>query len=245
MKQFKKLASNKELLNELKKFRDQKWDSVRKNAGWANFILDGKYSKTFYGIYLIETYHYVKENPKHQALVAIKGNNLPPNYSKFCYEHAEEETGHELMALHDLGSLNFQTEEVISMKPLSETEQLISYLYYISENGNPLRRLGYSFWAEDSYQYIQDLLASISTNLDLSKENMTFLVSHSSIDEKHSAEVEEVITKFCKSSEDFEDILEVMNTTIDLQSNMLSAIVREYDACINKKSEKYGSFYSI
>lgn len=228
-------------LSRLKSCRDNKWAQIKEDSNWVDFIINDNFSKDFYAIYLIETYHYVKENPRHQALVAVAGEGLPPNYFKFCYEHAEEETGHELMALHDLNSLGYtvKKENIDAFSPLTETELLIAYLYYISQNGNPLRRVGYSFWAEDSYQYIQDLLKAISNKLNLSKENMTFLVSHSSIDEKHSAEIEEIITKFCKTEKDFEDILEVMTTTIELQAKMLEAVVNEYKKYISQKSNKY------
>ena len=204
------------------------------------FVLRRQYDRRFYGIYLLETYHYVKENPRHQALVACRGAEAPINYLKFCYEHAEEETGHEMMAYHDLKSLGLEPEEIEISAPLNSTELLISYLYRISAHGNPLRRLGYSFWAEDSYQYIQDLLSSIAEELQLGKESMTFLVSHSTIDEKHSEEIEGMIKRFAESAEDFEEMLKVMNVTLDLQSNMMDEIVDEYQKLVHNESSKYG-----
>ncbi|HEX8014794.1 MAG TPA: hypothetical protein VF465_06125, partial [Flavobacterium sp.] len=54
---------------ELKQKRDSEWANLLENSNWANFILNGDFDARFYGIYLIETYHYVMHNPKHQALV--------------------------------------------------------------------------------------------------------------------------------------------------------------------------------
>ena len=194
---------------------------------------------------IFDLINYVKENPRHQAIIALRETNAPINYLKFCYEHAEEETGHEMMAYHDLKSLGLENDEIKLGPPLSSTEILIAYLYRISQFGNPLRRLGYSFWAEDSYQYIQELLKSIAENLSLGKENMTFLVSHSTIDEKHSKEIEQMIVHFCKDSNDFESILEIMNVTLTLQSNMLDEIVNEYRKLEQNESFKYNFLNKI
>ena len=111
---------------------------------------------------------------------------------------------------------------------LSQTEVLIGYLYWISTNGNSLQRLGYSFWAEDSYQYIGDILKILSDTLNLEPKNMSFLVSHATIDEKHSQEIEEMICEFCKTDDDWESVEKVMKTSLRLQSEMLDAVIAEY-----------------
>ena len=242
---FENFKTNEECFEYLKEARNKKWEKIINSANWVKFIMDKNFDKRFYGIYLIETYHYVKENPRHQAIIALRETNAPINYLKFCYEHAEEETGHEMMAYHDLKSLGLENDEIKLGPPLSSTEILIAYLYRISQFGNPLRRLGYSFWAEDSYQYIQELLKSIAENLSLGKENMTFLVSHSTIDEKHSKEIEQMIVHFCKDSNDFESILEIMNVTLTLQSNMLDEIVNEYRKLEQNESFKYNFLNKI
>ena len=56
-----------------------------------------------------------------------------------------EETGHENMALRDIRSLGFDVSAVSQMRPLPATETLTAYLYWISVQGNPVQRLGYSF----------------------------------------------------------------------------------------------------
>jgi pyrroloquinoline quinone (PQQ) biosynthesis protein C len=74
---------------------------------------------------------------------------------------------------------------------------------------------------------------------------MTFLVSHSTIDEKHSKEIEEMIVRFCKDSNDFNSILEIMNVTLTLQSNMLDEIVNEYIKLEKNESSKYSFLNNI
>lgn len=242
---FQNFKTNEECFEYLKEARNKKWEEIISSSNWVKFIMSKNFDKRFYGIYLIETYHYVNENPRHQAVIALRETDAPINYLKFCYEHAEEETGHEMMAYHDLKSLGLANDEIKIETPLSSTEILIAYLYRISQYGNPLRRLGYSFWAEDSYQYIQELLKTIAETLYLGKENMTFLVSHSTIDEKHSKEIEEMIVRFCKNSNDFNSILEIMNVTLTLQSNMLDEVVNEYIKLEKNESSKYSFLNNI
>ena len=213
---------------QLKQLRDQLWADVNSQSRWTKFVMDGVYDLRFYGIYLIETYHYVMHNPKHQALVGVVSKEKVFRYIKFCYEHAEEETGHEMMAMHDLLSLGLERDQFILPEPLPATEVFIGYLYWISSNGNHLRRLGYSFWAEDSYQYISGLLAKVSETLGLQKHQMTFLVSHATIDEKHAAEIDEMIQDFCKTEADWECVKQVLETSLKLQSQMLDAVVDQY-----------------
>jgi pyrroloquinoline quinone (PQQ) biosynthesis protein C len=74
---------------------------------------------------------------------------------------------------------------------------------------------------------------------------MTFLVSHSTIDEKHSKEIEEMIIRFCKDSNDFNSILEIMNVTLTLQSNMLDEVVNEYIKLEKNESSKYSFLNNI
>jgi pyrroloquinoline quinone (PQQ) biosynthesis protein C len=228
----------------LKNVRDNEWAKIISGSAWCDFVLNSTYDRRFYAIYLIETYHYVMHNPKHQALVATRFTEMPANYMKFCYEHAEEEAGHESMAFHDLLNLGISKEAFEMPLPLPSTETFIAYLYRVSAVGNPLRRLGYSFWAEDSYQYIQIIMEKVIKNLDLTNKHTTFLVSHAAIDEDHAAEIEQMIQKFCITQEDWDAVAEVLKTSLKLQSAMLDDVVSEYLSLKAGKASKY-SFLNV
>lgn len=224
--------------------RDKEWNNIINNSKWCNFILTGDYDRRFYAIYLIETYHYVLHNPKHQALVATRFDSMPANYMKFCYEHAEEEAGHEMMAFHDLANLGVTKTDIVMPLPLSTTETFIGYLYRISSVSNPLRRLGYSFWAEDSYQYIQTLMQFVIEKLELNNKHTTFLVSHAAIDEDHAAEIESMIQKYCKSDDDWASVQDVLITSLKLQSEMLDHVVEEFLKLQSGLPTRYSSLLS-
>lgn len=146
-----------------------------------------------------------------------------------------EETGHEMMALHDLKNLGFEVSEKTLPKPLMTTETLVAYLYHISEHFSPLARLGYSYWAERSYEFIQPLLAMLSDGIGVPKKAMTFFNEHSEIDAKHAEEVEESIKRFVKTEKDWSAVEEVMVGSLILTTRMMDEV---FDQFCNLKEGK-------
>ncbi len=217
----------------------QKWEEIIKTNPLIKLIQDGVADRRLYVMYLGETYHYASHNAKNQAIVA---QSLKPvhsreiNYMKYCLEHALEETGHELMAYHDLkmAGLKVPLNELPTALPATET--FIAYLYHIAQNGNPVRRLGYSFWAESSYKFFGQTMLLAAQNMKLSKAMMTFFSEHSDIDEKHAEDVERMINLVCKTPEDYEAVAEVMLQTLSLTADMLTAIAGEYQKVLRGES---------
>lgn len=203
------------------------WQAILAESRFTQAILHGDIDKTLYAIYMIETFHYTAHNARNQALVGVR-ENPSPVYTKFCFEHAAEEVGHEKMALHDLRSIDVITHDTVIPKPLPETETLIAYLYWVAANGNPLRRLGYSYWAENCYHYINPLIEKLRSTLQLQDSQLTFFIAHSSIDEAHFDEIKKIIQRTCNTQDDLEDITNVMETTLKLTHKMLEAVFDEY-----------------
>jgi hypothetical protein len=195
--------------------------------------------KRLYAIYLTETYHYTRHNSRNQALIATRPEHIDPRYLKFCLRHAEEEVGHELMALHDIKSMGYQVSEESLPKPLNSTITLISYLYHIAQHGDPLARLGYSFWAERSYQYIRPLLNLLSSGLGIEKKAMTFFNEHSEIDIDHAKLVDETINRFAKESKDFEAMGDCLETSLRLTSKMMDEVLEEFIKVKEGKETRY------
>lgn len=234
----------------LKQQMTQKWNEILKNNKLVKLIEDGNGDRRLYTMYLAETYHYASHNAKNQAIVAQRittTNSKDINYMKYCLEHALEETGHELMAYHDLkaAGLKVPLNELPSAQ--SSTEAFIGYLYFVAQTGNPLRRLGYSFWAESSYEYFGHVMMKAAANMKLSKGMMTFFSEHSDIDEKHADDVNRMIVTNCKTTEDFNEVAKVMLQTLQMTGDMLNSIADEYEKVLENKSiwnevfEKYGS----
>jgi pyrroloquinoline quinone (PQQ) biosynthesis protein C len=217
------------------------WKEILDQSPLVRTVMNSpKVDRRLYALYLLETYHYTSHNAKNQALVGVRyqGDNIP--YMKFCFEHANEEAGHELMALHDLKALGMKTWPIDLPQPLPATDVLNAYLYYISFQGNPLARLGYSFWAESVYTHINPLLVKIQKDLNLTKSQMTFFMAHSEIDAKHADEVASVISSSVRSEKDWDDIERVMTTSLKLTSAMLTDINDAFlDLVKNEETSPY------
>lgn len=215
------------------------WDELLAHSKLLKTIRDGRIDKQLYAIYLMETYQYTLHNARNQALVGVRALDISIPYLKFCFEHAAEETGHEHMALHDLIALGLPRDSLVIPPPLPMTEAMIAYLYWVSATGNPLRRLGYSYWAESAYEFVNPLINRVREDLDLKPAQMTFFVAHSKIDEDHAAEVRKMVEQNCKSDQDWQDIERVMTTSLRLMGNMMEEIYAEYERLRRGQSPSY------
>jgi hypothetical protein len=214
------------------------WEGHLGVSPTARRIEAGEYDARLYAIYLIETFHYTKHNARNQALVGVR-SEAPPEYLRYCFRHALEETGHELMALHDLQKLGVCLENTPLPAPLSETEVLIAYLYWVSASGDPLGRLGYSYWAEDAYRHIQPLFSAVTKKLGLTSATSTFLSAHAAIDEEHAAAVRSLVKEQVRTPEQLSRIAEVMQTSLALTMRLFDALDREYRLVQESKSTRY------
>lgn len=174
-----------------------------------------------------QIYHYTLHNSINQATAAFMTPAEDTALLKFVYKHALEETGHEKMVLKDLRSIGYQFDPAIS-RPLSATQALIGYLYYVSLKQGAGPRLGYSYWAEDSYGEIAPILDACRRDLELTDKEMTFFVAHSTIDMKHSEEVREAVVAWCDTEEKLTQVVDVARTSLYLTGEVINACAREY-----------------
>jgi len=229
-------------IDELDRIIADKWTSILEQPQALQFAnsMMGK-DRRVYALYLTQVYHYAFHTARNQALVAVNPENKDIKYMQFCLEHALEETGHELMALHDLRSIGIDIRDPQSQMPpaLVPTQLLIAYLYRISQQGNPVRRLGYSFWAERSYKYIRDFMDNLGSNMQLEKKQMTFFYSHSVIDDKHARDVEEIVLHVCKTDDDWKAVTETAMITLDLTHDIIKAVLREYEKLVRGEASSF------
>ena len=220
---------NQKYLIKLKADCGEIWRRQLGQSRVSKLIMSGEIDKEFCAMYLVETYHYTKHNSRNQALVGVRANGISDRYRSFCFSHAAEETGHENMALHDmLAALEIRKADAVLPEPLPATDVLIGYLYWISATGNPLQRLGYSFWAESCYEFINPFINLVRDKLQLKDSQMTFFKAHSDIDAEHSKEVDDMLLTCCGSEKDWADVTRVMKTSLELSLAMVDAVVDAY-----------------
>ena len=203
------------------------WDEVKRGPYWRH-VLEHGISADLYRRTLVEIYHYTKHNSVNQAFAAWRVDSELMPLLRFCYEHANEELGHEKMVVHDLDRAGLLTPGLLDQPPLPPTEALIGFLYAVALRDGAVARLGYSFWAETAYDHIGELLAKVRADLGLGDRQMTFFVAHQSIDSKHADDVRHALTRFATDPADQERVVQVARTSLFLTGQMLDAILAEH-----------------
>lgn len=229
-------------LHELEALIQSSWKEAMTQPRIANFAdTAAANDRRIIAIYLIQVYHYAFHTARNQALVGVNLANTNTQYMQFCFEHALEETGHELMAIHDLKTIGIDFEDPAHIpNPLPSTELLVAYLYYVATQGNPVQRLGYSYWSETSYSFIRAFMDLLMHSMDLEKSQMTFFYSHSHIDDKHAKDVAEILVKVCKTDEDWDAVKKVAKITLDLTNRMFEETFEEFLKLTKGEPSSYG-----
>jgi len=235
-------------LQQLELMIANKWQQILEQPQALQFAgsLMGK-DRRVYALYLTQVYHYAFHTARNQALVAVNPDNRDIHYMQFCLEHALEETGHELMALHDLRSMGVAIKNAEKEMPpaLPATQLLIAYLYRVANSGNPVQRLGYSFWAETSYGHIRNFMDNLSLNMQLDKKQMTFFYNHSSIDDKHAKDVEKILLHICRTEEDWKAVTQTAIITLDLTHQILVSVIDEYEKLVKNERSDFSILNSL
>jgi pyrroloquinoline quinone (PQQ) biosynthesis protein C len=176
-------------------------------------------------LYLLESYHYVKHNAQHQAMVVWRSDVRERLYMKKMLRHAIEEVDHDQLALNDLVKLGIDRAAAERSTPLAQTAALTGYLYYEVTRGNPYGRLGYSLWAEGANHLIHEVVSEIKKKLHITEDrDLTFFVAHAALDERHHAEASEAIDRFVRTAEDREAVRRVAFTSFEIFLGLLEAI---------------------
>ena len=202
------------------------WAHIQNGAFWQQ-TLDGEIDqRELYKNTMVEIFHYTRHNAVNQAFAAWRASSPDQKHLlKFCFEHADEELGHEQMVTHDLERAGLLDEAMLEADPLPPTQAFIGYLYYVGLALGPIPRLGYSYWAENAYGFLDPILSRARTELDLGDQDMTFFVSHARVDVKHFEEVKEAVAENARTEDDWRGVMNVAATTLALTGAMLDSVL--------------------
>jgi len=241
---FRKVATEIETeLEKLKQLQAATWQQFLAESPLVKRLESRRFDERLYALYLIETFHYTSHNARNQALVAVRLPTQDVAYMRYCFRHSLEETGHEQMAAHDLGTLPSVLQGAPIPPPLPETEVLIGYLYWMALHGNPVQRLGYSFWAESSYGFIDGILGHLREHLRLRPDQMTFLGEHHArIDDVHAEQVRQILALTAKTRDDWNAVARVLETSLRLTHRILDRVDAEYEALQHGRAQRTGLF---
>jgi len=205
---------------------DRTWAEIHAGPFWRH-LLDKGMDRELYRIFMAQLWHYTQHNPINQSVAAWRVPPAKMGLLRYCFEHAEEELGHEKMIEHDLRVVDL-LDGALDAPALPATTALIGYLYSVGLMDGAIARLGYSYWAEDAYPHITDLLGHMRTDLGLTDREMSFFVAHAEIDAKHSDEVKEQIARWADTPEDEQAVLKVARTSLWLTGQLLDASLHAY-----------------
>lgn len=232
-----------EQIEELELYVNQLWADGLSSDLIKNLPLEIAFQdKRLVGIYMTQVYHYAVHTPRHQALVGVNRNNTNVKYMQYCFEHALEETGHELMALSDLRSLGFDIDATNMPGQLTSTNLLISFLYQEAQSAFPIQHLGYGFWSENACPFITEFMDSLMVSMGLKKGQMTFYSNHVTIDEGHANEVRKIVQHVVKTDEDWEGLKRVAKVSFDLTLGIIRDSYNAYQDLIEGKDSKFIAF---
>ncbi len=228
----------------------QEWSEVIKTNPLMRAAMNGTGDKRLFAIYLSQVYHFTRENPVNQALVAQNlqshrwkmDTGTKVRYMKFCFHHAEEEAGHEYMALHDLKAFGLDVEEATIPPALPSTSAFIALVSEIATQWHPAARLGYSYWAESCYEIFRPIAGDLQSSLGIKPQAMTFLHQHGQIDEKHAEEVNVVLGYVVTNEEAAASVKRALIETIRSTGEILAQIHQAY---VELKADPEKSPYSL
>lgn len=204
----------------------QEWAEIHSGPFWSHMRERGL-DRDLYRTVMVQIWHYTQHNPINQSFAAWRVPAAKMGLLRYCFEHSQEELGHEKMIEHDLRVVDL-LDGALRESPLRATSALIGYLYSVSLMEGAVPRLGYSYWAESVYTYIAELLDHMRSDLSLTDDQMSFFVAHAEIDAKHSEEVKEQIERWAVTEEEQAKVREVATTSLWLTGELLNDSYRSY-----------------
>lgn len=122
------MQEKSEQIKALDNILSQKWEEFFNSTTALNLIEKlSDVDQRIYALYMLQVYHWSSQSARTLALAGANKANTDVKFMMHCFEHANEETGHELMALNDVISLGVPIKDAKKdiPPPLHETEILI------------------------------------------------------------------------------------------------------------------------
>ncbi|MCG3728680.1 TenA family transcriptional regulator [Vibrio cincinnatiensis] len=191
-------------------------------------IQQGKLSKERYIAFLTQAYHHVKHTV---PLLMACGGRLSEEYEwvrEAIAEYIDEEKGHQEWILNDIRACGGQVEAVRNNMGEGRVGQaielMVAYLYYQIDRHNPLALFGMVWVLEGTSVGIGGQMAEkIQSTLNLPPSAMTYLISHSVLDQDHLQFFKTLMDKITDEA-DQQAIIEAANMVFTLYGQMLCSL---------------------
>ncbi|GLT16913.1 biliverdin-producing heme oxygenase [Vibrio zhanjiangensis] len=191
-------------------------------------VQQGNISEQMYVAFLTQAYHHVKHTV---PLLMACGGRLSADYEwlrEAIAEYIEEEQGHQEWILDDIQACGFDADLVRNNQGMGKVcdaiELMVSYLYHHIDRRNPLALFGMVWVLEGTSVGIGGQMAEkIQQTLNLPSTAMTYLVSHSVLDQDHLQFFASLMNQITRD-EDKQVIIEAANMVFSLYGQMLRTL---------------------
>lgn len=173
-----------------------------------------------YHVLLSRLFHQVYNSSSSFALAAARTPIGRWQLKEYLFKHAEEEKTHWRWITSDLKNSGYRGEPVESSLPASEALAYIAFNFYIAETC-PEGRLAIASVLEGiGAKYGEYSARLLSQNLDLKKDQMSFLTGHGEADIAHTEEIFNLLKDSNLSSREWEMMELCAETGFKLYSDL-------------------------
>lgn len=198
------------------------------NASIFAACQQGMIDHATYLAFLTQAYHHVKHTV---PLLMACGSKLPENdewLRQALGHYIEEEMGHQAWILNDIAACGGDPDPVRKNQGAGRAsaaiELMVSYLYHQIDRRNPMGLFGMVWVLEGTSVSIGGQIAQqIQQVLGLPDNAMTYLKSHSELDQSHIQTFESLMNRIDDPA-DQRAIIESANMVYDLYGQMLASL---------------------
>ncbi|HAS8566244.1 TPA: long-chain acyl-CoA synthetase [Vibrio vulnificus] len=191
-------------------------------------VMSGAISKSLYVAFLTQAYHHVKHTV---PLLMACGGRLSGQYEwvrEALAEYIDEEKGHQEWILNDIRACGGDAIAVKNNlgegKAGRAIELMVAYLYHHIDRHNPLALFGMVWVLEGTSVGIGGQMAQqIQRTLQLPSEAMSYLTSHSVLDQSHLQFFERLMNQITAPN-DQQVIIDSANMVFSLYGEMLRSL---------------------
>lgn len=196
-----------------------------RNAPVFTACAKGEMSLDAYISFLTQAYHHVKHTV---PLLMACGSRLPEHYEwlrQAIGEYIEEEKGHHEWILNDIQTCGGNTKDVRANthqgKVGADIELMVAYLYHQIDRRNPMAFFG-MVWVLEGTSVSEggQVATAIQTTLTLPDSAMSYLKSHSELDQEHIKMFEGLMNQIT-DPDDQQAIIDGANIVYQLYGQML------------------------
>ncbi|XAW87959.1 iron-containing redox enzyme family protein [Vibrio sp. CDRSL-10 TSBA] len=191
----------------------------------------GDIDRATYLAFLTQAFHHVKHTV---PLLMACGGRLPEKYEwlrQAIGEYIEEEKGHHEWILNDINACGGDAAAVRANRDAGRVgvlvELMVAYLYHQIDRANPIAFFGMVWVLEGTSVGVGGQVAAlIKQTLNLPDQAMTYLTSHSALDQEHIQLFESLMNRITDPV-DQQAIIDSANMVFGLYGGMLRQLTAD------------------